>query len=120
MNIIATTGPEMAKNQCVERALQAAFKWAGFEYPVDVKGLKWSQDTIKFCRKLGLEVYTEGAVMCDARPVLVTYEVPGGTNPENANGKEYHCVFVSDIGPLHRYNIEYIVMGWENLTSGAI
>ena len=114
--VIATTGIGMDSNQCVQRALRVAFKFAGAAYPIELQDdIRWTENLRKLCRNLGLEVYTEGIIHIDDRPVLVVYEVPDQYFEENEDGKRYHAVFCSDIGPLHRYTIHTLVAGWENL-----
>ena len=114
--VIATTGIGMDSNECVQRALRAAFKFAGAAYPIELQeDIRWTGNLRKLCRNLGLEVYTEGVICIDDRPVLVVYEVPDQYFEENEDGKKYHAIFCSDIGPLHRYAIHTLVAGWENL-----
>ena len=122
MSVIAATGDGMAKNDCVRRALDAAFRYAGAWYPIDIlDDVKWSKNLQAFCKKLGLEVYTEGVILADSRPCLVIYEVPNPTQEDvetskNEDGVVYHCVFCSDCGPIHRYKVHTMVLGWEKLT----
>ena len=106
--------------RCGFRALHAALRYAGsdarFHIPDNVEN---TRVLITFARQLGLTVYACSAaeealdLTVANTPVLVVYKVPAEPSDTDT---VYHAVFTSDIGPLTRYDIHVLIMGWEHLT----
>jgi hypothetical protein len=105
----------MNDGKCVQRALEAGFRFAGCEVPALHESISKSANLKSFCESKGLEIYENKTLACNDRPVLAVYEVPDEYDLSNSNFKKYHAVFCSDAGPVTRYNVMMIIMGWENL-----
>lgn len=103
---------------CAQRSLKAAFRYAQIPYSVALpENISWTFTLAKFCRGLGLTVYDKPCnINTGNNSVLAVYEVPEKTDENNEDGKAYHAVFCSDSGPITRYNVTVLVMGWEKLS----